>query len=398
MRRQADLLFDDYLEPLLQGYKREEKRRAFHYVVHAAKQAYCLQGVVRYSRQHSEPGNSKLKIQVIEAAVKSGLMTEVRSPKGSPSMSRLIPTEEMTGDFSLDPWQFEAADDERLVRLVERTDEKKEIDFDPAHPTARAFRKKIKLVNQVNARFDITVRRYLPLKSRFAGTVKIRPVHYAVFTESFDLHGRLYTGRFGHQSLRKIERQWICFDGEHCKELDFSAFHTRMLYHLEGLECLSDPYHLWGDDTTELQRMVVKQLMNSLINARTETAAVKSCNYFMSQYTPSGALKRGKDLEDARKLYDAVKQTDLKFAKLIPLVHERHYRIAKHFCNDTGIRLMNRDSRIAMNVLYHFAKRDIPCLGVHDSFIVPEHSEAELKEVMHRCYRNEVGDFSPVIE
>ena len=153
------------------------------------------------------------------------------------------------------------------------------------------------------------------------------------------------------------------------------------------------------DSTTENQCKVAKQLVNSLINADSELAAIRSCNYATSQFKEGRTKKSGKDLEDARKLKDAVDAAKLNFAQMVPLVLERHYLIRDSFCSDAGVHLMNRDSRIALNVMHHFAKRDIPCLGVHDSFMVPCHAEAELKELMHRCYRNEIGEsFQPVIK
>ena len=58
---------------------------------------------------------------------------------------------------------------------------------------------------------------------------------------------------------------------------------------------------------------------------------------------------------------------------------------------------MRMDSSIAIDILYHFAKRGCPCLSVHDSFIVPTSEEQELKRVMHRFYYARTG-FLPVVK
>lgn len=392
------MLYQNYVEPRLIGYKQEEKRKLFDALLIATNRAVHEEGVLRYSRNMADPEYSKVRLQVIEAAVASGLFESVKSPKGSPRMSRLIPTDELLDLMPTDPWAYENPDPSQPVRLVERNPERSELPVDPSHPTVVEYTRKLKLVNEVNTRYKITARRLLPRRSLFGTPHQLRPVHYAVFTGSMDLHGRLYTGRFGHQALRAMERQWICFDGEPSVELDYSAFHPRMLYHLEGLECLSDPYSLWGADTTDNQREMVKHLLSALINADTELAAIRACNYATSDYRCKRDRKVGKELDDARALRDTVRATGLSFAGILPLARERHYRINKYFCSDIGVQLMNKDSRIALNVLYHFARRDIPCLGMHDSFIVPAHAEAELKEVMHRSYRNVVGDFSPEVK
>ncbi len=52
---------------------------------------------------------------------------------------------------------------------------------------------------------------------------------------------------------------------------------------------------------------------------------------------------------------------------------------------------------LALDVLSHFAKRGIPCLGVHDSFIVPAVHKSELWQVMTDCHRERIG-FLPVIK
>jgi hypothetical protein len=44
--------------------------------------------------------------------------------------------------------------------------------------------------------------------------------------------------------------------------------------------------------------------------------------------------------------------------------------IASHFGTGIGLRLQRVDSDIAEQVMLHFADQGIPCLGVHDSFIV----------------------------
>ena len=57
---------------------------------------------------------------------------------------------------------------------------------------------------------------------------------------------------------------------------------------------------------------------------------------------------------------------------------------------------MRIDSEIALNVMYHFARKGIPCLGIHNSFIVPRYAATELESVMRKKYRKKVG-FGPII-
>jgi hypothetical protein len=60
-----------------------------------------------------------------------------------------------------------------------------------------------------------------------------------------------------------------------------------------------------------------------------------------------------------------------------------HCRIANHFYCGMGTRLQFWDSQIAESILNHFTKREVPCLGVHDSFLVPEMYKDELFDQMN---------------
>lgn len=233
-------------------------------------------------------------------------------------------------------------------------------------------------------------------------TRQLRPVHFALFTDDFDHHGRLYTGKYGHQSLRKRERETIRFGREASVEVDYRGMHCRMLYHLEGIDYRPDPYALWGKATTGPQRLMAKTLINAAINAASKVKAISACNFKMSCYTEKKAeegrmiRKGGAELVDALTLQKAADETGLKFSQIYTLARQRHLRIERYFASDMGITLMRHDSAIALDILHHFALRCIPCLAVHDSFIVPQRYEADLRRTMMRCYRRRLG-FLPVL-
>lgn len=108
------------------------------------------------------------------------------------------------------------------------------------------------LINDVNSLYKISYTQYSSEDKKFIGSKQLRPVHYAVFTDDWDHHGRLYTGQYGHQSLRKLERQTITFNDSPSAEKDYGGMHTRILYHLKArIDYRDDPYKLWGDKTTK---------------------------------------------------------------------------------------------------------------------------------------------------
>jgi hypothetical protein len=84
------------------------------------------------------------------------------------------------------------------------------------------------------------------------------------------------------------------------------------------------------------------------------------------------------------------------FDQLQERIKAKHEPIAIFFFTGAGLRLQYRDSCIAEKVMMHFAKQGMPCLSVHDSFIVQERYARELEAVMRETAREEVGVELPV--
>jgi hypothetical protein len=400
-RRRADALFDGMVKSgLIKGYKLQDKRLALHYVYHALLRGHHQRACVMYPRRESHPDFSEVRLQVIRAAVKAGLARDEPSRRGrSPHMSRLIPSDSLAEAAPVDPWTFDPDPVRRYVYLYRRGSDREELPLDPDHPVAKEIQEKLGRVNQVNAGHRITCVRedeWGTGETTLQRTRVLRPVHYACFTDTFDQHGRIYTGRYGHQALKRAERATIRIDGRPSVELDYSGLHPRLAYHLEGVDYRDDPYALWGNATTPQMRLMAKVMVNALLNATDEGAAVSACNLAMSVYAPGGNHKSGKALSDAVRLRKAAKESDLTFKGIVPLALSHHARIARHFGTDAGLRLMRIDSRIALAVLHRFATKGVACLGVHDSFIVARRHEATLRRVMLRAYEREVG-YLPVI-
>ncbi|MCH8047382.1 MAG: hypothetical protein IID44_27085 [Planctomycetes bacterium] len=391
-RRQADYLFEKVQQAsVFKSTKIGDKKAYLARVLHALKRAMYHEGCVLHPRNFHHDAFSKARLQVIEALIEIGMVFEHRSPKGSPKMSRLLPMPELEEYADADPWAFDPNQVTQFVSLRERKT-KLELPFDPSIHIARDTQERLELINQVNSRYEITHEHYSEWDADFTERRRLRPVHRAIFTDRWEWHGRLYTGRYGHQSLRKIERRTIEFNGCPSSELDFGGMHPRLLYHLREIDYRDDPYKLWGDDTTEAQRRLVKTLVNAAINATTRRQAIQASKFQMSRFTKERdskgkrRYKTGKKLDDAITLHQAYRETDMTFGGIYDRAVRRHPRIADYFGSDAGMWLMRIDSSIAMDVMYHFAKRCIPCLSCHDSFIVPRQHEQDLREVMNRWY------------
>jgi hypothetical protein len=189
---------------------------------------------------------------------------------------------------------------------------------------------------------------------------------YRVFNNgSLEQGGRFYGGWW--QALRKADRQRLLIDGEPTVELDFKSMHTRLCYQFEGcpLPPDVDPYLIPGLPKTS--RDVVKAALNRLINAapgKTPRAPERA----VAGLPPGMTWKR-----------------------LLETVEAHHAPIAPWFRSGQGMRLQFVDSAIADAVLRYLTFRRVPCLPVHDSFIVAESHERQLGETMFLAYYAQSG-------
>src|SRR5262249_3960687 len=153
-RRHADALFRRLRLP---GYKQDQKRMHCHHLTAAGHHAAWAGGATRYPSGLHAARNAQL--QVLDAAVEAGEFHGIRSKRGSPLMSRLIPTRKFAGQATGDPWDFDAGRPESYV-AVQRRKTNEPLPFDPEHPVAAEYQRKLAQVNEVNAKWDITYQPY----------------------------------------------------------------------------------------------------------------------------------------------------------------------------------------------------------------------------------------------
>ena len=196
---------------------------------------------------------------------------------------------------------------------------------------------------------------------------------YRVFNdESFSKGGRFFGAEY--QQLKKEDRLLIQIDNSPVTEVDFKGLHLNMLYNFEGIDFEGDPYTKINSNP-EL-RPLLKKVALIAINAETKQQAINALNYELL-----------KDYD----LYQIKKRYNLKTNELFSKFEDAHPTISKYLRSGVGIKLQNVDSRIAESVLKYFTKKEIPCLCVHDSFLVDEKYEDELCDVMKESYQKYLG-------
>jgi hypothetical protein len=197
-------------------------------------------------------------------------------------------------------------------------------------------------------------------------------LHRVYNRKSFSLGGRAYGAL--HQSIPKHLRPCIHIDGQPTVELDYSAYHILMLYHLEGIDYQIDPYEVCeGPD----MRATYKAVGLVAINAKDERSAY-------------GAIRN--ELKD-RGIPLPAREKPL--VSLVNTFREAHGPIAKYLFSDIGLTLQNKDSDIMNAILLSLMDREILGLSVFDSVIVQTRHRDTLYETMVREYRDAMKGFKP---
>jgi len=210
---------------------------------------------------------------------------------------------------------------------------------------------------------------------RFVCDLNFELLHRVFNNSSFACGGRFF-GAYHLSLLKEIRKNCILLNGNSTVELDFSALHIRMLYHMEGIPYKDDPYSILCEK--EEDRKLYKLVQLVAINSSDEKNAIMAIR---NEFRKNGFA------------YDLSNSSIEKLINKFKVVHKP---ICKYLNSGIGLKLQNLDSKITENILIDLMKEDIPTLPVHDSYIVEEQYKGKLAEKMSEKYEIIIGQ-SPVI-
>jgi len=190
---------------------------------------------------------------------------------------------------------------------------------------------------------------------------------YRVFNGTWGEGGRFYGAWY--QNILSGSRADITINGNETVEHDFPQLHPTMLYAEAGTPMDGDPYDLHG----RWPRKLVKQAFNTLVNAYSGMAAVRSI-----------AQRIGGERAYA------------KTRALVCELERKHNRIAHLFYTGAGLRLQRRDSDMAERILLKLADEGVVCLPIHDGFRVANRDGGNLRELMQVEMQN-IGQNSQAV-
>ena len=238
--------------------------------------------------------------------------------------------------------------------IIMKDKDKNRVNF-KGNSETKTLRNKLQKINELYQQFD-----FRTILQNERNTTRFFPRLTAIYNNrSFNDGGRLYCLPYrgiNYQQLNKQERSRITINLSDTVELDFSTLHLSMLYAQRNIELLSDPYSF------DQNRNIAKKTILVLINAETELSA--------------------------RRALEKQFENTIDFKPIIAAAKQYHTPISDCFGSGVGIKLQNYDAKIAVNIVSHFEEKNIPCLPIHDSFIVKKHHKQELKDVMFSAYKN----------
>lgn len=347
----------------------------------------------------------KCSLKIINYLEERGYVRLIRggSVKGIWKISRLELSHELVKLLLVNVTSGYAKDDyEKLVVL--RDSDGMDVDY-RGKPEYDSFQEKIeawdeRLFNYNQSLIDHTYHGFFET----IGHIQVHPSLFQlrrIFNHSsFSLGGRLYGGV--HQNWSKDARAKMLINNKPVIELDYSGCMIRMMYHLKGTECpYKDPYlavveksNLIKSKLTPLAtkglREVVKVALITMVNNSSLNNATSSLNhsFFVS--------------EEEDSLNSIVQKYDLDVVhgfvgKLMDAILKVHPELSKFFEKKCASLFQCLDSEIALNIISRLEELGIVGLPIHDSFIVEERYEKQLREAMVECYKK-ILKFEPVIK
>lgn len=203
-------------------------------------------------------------------------------------------------------------------------------------------------------------------------------IYCRIFNESFDYGGRFYRADvLAIKNKATDDRLRITIDGMGVCEVDYSNLHFRIAAALEHLDAENIPLDVYSglieDESNNVEREIVKLAVNMMFNCKDEGRAMRAIQKEINLM--------GEDKKSQYTLGNA--------KSVMALIREAYPGFVHLFCTQSsyGRTLQNADSHLASDIIDEMLLHRIPCLPVHDSFIVPVKHLNLLCDTMGECFR-----------
>jgi hypothetical protein len=246
----------------------------------------------------------------------------------------------------------------------------------------------------------------------------MRPMTYQDET----VPGRIYAP---FQNLPALERKDFLIDGEETVMLDFKSSHLAIAYDIDLASKPKDMYSFPGAQPEA--RDFIKASIVRMLNCKDKTEAVASISRFLIdsiadknsdfrkkkteeemasfiwsvlsiKYAITGGLNVSffevDNLSAIKDKYNLYKRDWIEI--FVDQLAAQHPAIKDKFFSSFGIKAMDIEGQVAINVLTECAKQKIPCLNVHDEYICKKSDEVKVRWIMRRA--TDAAGFSVEVE
>ena len=216
--------------------------------------------------------------------------------------------------------------------------------------------------------------------------LQFRTNYHRVFNNSTFLHGGRFYGGFWTMIPRDARKHITINENPTC-ELDYSSQSICIAYGLEGTTPPpGDLYAIPGYSAPHM-RPVVKKALTIALGSNNRTSALRALNW------ENGIREITEEAEKSGTLTSAqiqdIKKVDAK--KLLEAIENHHTDIKEYFYTKYAHIIQRLDSQLAESIMLCAFSLGIPCLCLHDGFIVQEMHKERMKDIMHKCFLEMFG-------
>jgi hypothetical protein len=189
--------------------------------------------------------------------------------------------------------------------------------------------------------------------------------------------GRFYGGWW--EGIPSKYRPYLTINGLACGEVDFRELHPRLLYMLnnqpippgdlydDGWRDAQSPHYDHKHEPYLSRRKLFKTTFNALLNDENGHFRLDKADY------------------------QVAKRFGLNLPRIRQILFRKHPLLKGVHRSGIGLDLQFMDSRVAERVMLTLMEKDIPCLPVHDSYLVPRHQVSELISAMRVAFEAVTG-------
>lgn len=256
--------------------------------------------------------------------------------------------------------------------IILRDEEKRLVDYHDSRHVSH-LRQDVKAHNAFLQRYSITVT-HPDCQALPDGTMLVRgeavspaQTYYRIFNRTFSHGGRWYGAWW--QTLPGEIRKGIHIDGQPTVEVDIRCCHPRLLCASAAIPLPFEDPHFDFYAIPGFERRLIKVALNIMINAGTPLAARRA-------------------IDDALRTDRADNPWELA-GQLMTAVNDNRPELRPYFSTGIGLRLQNIDAEVCARVQRALRLQGIPCLSVHDSFIVQHSHAAMLRDLLEHHFTRE---------